>query len=72
MVQIAMTVLSCLLKSKACPSRQTLFFCALFIFANNCRRKSFFFFLSYVTFVSDGLLYEKIDVLGSRTQIITL
>ena len=60
-----------LLKSKACPSRQTLFFCALFIFANNCSRKSFFF-LSYVTFVFDGLLYEKIEILGSRTQIITL
>ena len=65
MVQIAMTVLSCLLKSKACPSRQTLFFCALFIFVNNSRCKSFF--LSYVTFVSDGLLYEKIEVHGSRT-----
>ena len=30
------------------------------------------FFLSYVTFVSVGLLYEKIEVLGNRTQIITL
>lgn len=28
--------------------------------------------MSYVTFVSEGLLYEKIEVLGSREQIITL
>jgi hypothetical protein len=59
------------IEKQGLPFPADLVFFALFLFLQIIVGVSLFF-LSYVIFVSDGLLYEKIEVHGSRTQIITL